>query len=826
MGNNRIYRLLARVVDIKPGEERLAVAFFLYFFLITFPYHIIKPIRRATLLSSLGEEYLPLAYLLAAVFTGFVVAMHTQIQSRISMPILTRASLQFFSLTALLFWALQPQEETAWIPLVFWVWTNIMVVVLMAHFWLTVHTIMNPREYRRLVGLFVSGGILGGTAGGLVTSLLAKTVFSDYLLLISSGLLFACIFVIKVILELSKQRLSSAQKSNSSTPPLKTDTPKIGFKESFNTVRRSRYLLLIAAIVMLTMIVSTLIDFQYTTVVHENIQGKQDLTAFFGLFNACLMVFAFLLNLLMTSRIIKNFGIKVTLLLYPIVLFLGSIGIGIAPLLGFGLFLKGSDKSLSYSLNQSVREILYIPLDPDIKNRAKVFIDTFLNRMGKAIGSLILMALLHFSLGLNAISLISCILILVWILLNLKVSREYVTTVKQNIKLKWGRADKAVTDILDIDHTKLVFDTLESRNRSSVLYAMHMYDLLQQDKLTPDIKRLISQKSDELQAVSLSDMFNAEGATWFPEMGDELSQDALRSDIQEIMSLDAYQQVMKLHAEHVMEASKKTEIEKMEIAKAVGMMDTDARMLEILSPLIYDDSPEVARYAIESAAKLKITEHIPAIIHKLGHPLNQEDAVSALSKFGESAIPTLKNYLRDSHKPIELKQALVTALARIGSRDATEVLLKELDRKTSGLDTEIIDALDKIRSEDPHAHISQKSIKRKTLLVIKSYCRDFLKLQGLKPGKKEDEIRIPLQRQQTVDFMNIFKLLGLFYSHEDIRKAYQNLKTGTPDSMAYAVEMMDNTLKKDLRDLILPLIEDLSSSEREKKFRQLIKSLD
>ncbi|NOR14418.1 MAG: hypothetical protein GQ544_01805, partial [Candidatus Aminicenantes bacterium] len=118
------------------------------------------------------------------------------------------------------------------------------------------------------------------------------------------------------------------------------------------------------------------------------------------------------------------------------------------------------------------------------------------------------------------------------------------------------------------------------------------------------------------------------------------------------------------------------------------------------------------------------------------------------------------------------------------------------------------------------------SIKRKTFSVIKSYYQDFLTLQGLKPGKKEDEVRIPLQRQQTTAFMNIFRLLGLFYSHEDIRKAYQNLKTGTPDAVAYAVEMLDNTLKKDLRDLILPLIEDLSSSEREKKFRQLIKNLD
>lgn len=823
MGNSLIYRFLSRFVDIRPGEERLALAFFLYFFLITFPFHIIKPIRSALLLDSLGERYLPLAYLLAALFTGFVVALHTKIQSRISMALLSRTSLQFFSLTAVLFWALQLREDKVWIPLAFWVWTNILVVMLMAHFWLTVHTVMNPREYRRLVGFFVSGGILGGTLGGLVTRLLAKTALADHLLLISSGLLFSGIFVINVILELSKKRLSSPSQTGRPLAPPRAETPKIGFRESFNTVRDNHYLVLVAGIVMLTMIVSTLIDFQYNSVVHDSYQGRQDLTAFFGLFNACLMVFAFLLNLLLTSNIIKNFGIRLTLLFYPVVLLLGSIGIGITPLLGFGLFLKGSDKSLSYSLNQSVREILYIPLDPQVKNRAKVFIDTFLNRLAKAIGSLILMALLYFSLGLHYISLISCVLILVWILLNLQVSREYVNTVKQNIKLKWSRADKTVRDTLDLDYTKMVFDTLESRDRSAVLYAMHMYDLLQQDRLNPELKRLISQKTDELQAASLSDMFNAGGATWFPDWDDELSREALRSDIKEIMSLDAYQQILQWHTEHVMEASRKTEIEKMEIAKVIGMMEPGDRMVETLRPLLNDDSPEVARYAIESAAKLKMTEHIPAIIHRLGHPLNQEDAISALSKFGAEAVPPMKEYLEDPHKPVELKQALIAALARIGSREATQVLTRELEGTSGALDSEIIDALDKIRSEDPQFQVAMKIMKRKAVALTKSYCQGFLLLQSLKSGKKEEARRISLQKRQAADFMNIFKLLGLVYPHEDIRKAYQNLKTGTAHSVSYAVELLDNTLKKDMRDMILPLVEDISAPEREKRFQQLLK---
>ena len=72
--------------------------------------------------------------------------------------------------------------------------------------------------------------------------------------------------------------------------------------------------------------------------------------------------------------------------------------------------------------------------------------------------------------------------------------------------------------------------------------------------------------------------------------------------------------------------------------------------------------------------------------------------------------------------------------------------------------------------------------------------------------------------------MNIFRLLGFIYPQEDIVKAYQNIKTGTKHSVAYAIEHLDNTMKKDDRDLILPIIEDIPLHDREKLFRQLLKN--
>ena len=363
---------------------------------------------------------------------------------------------------------------------------------------------------------------------------------------------------------------------------------------------------------------------------------------------------------------------------------------------------------------------------------------------------------------------------------------------------------------------------MESRNRSSVIWNMHVFDLMQQGKLTPEIKEMIASKADDARALSLSDLFNAEGCAAYPETAGEVCEEDLITDVREILSMDSYQELMSGHADKVMEDSARSEVEKMELAKAIGMMDRDAPMTDRLEALICDNSPDVSSYALKSAARLKKHEHIPAIIRRLGDPRTREDAIDALHKYGEAARRALEESLADSRRPMAVRQAVVEVLARAGSQAAASALMEALERGTGELDSEIIDALDRIRTEKPDLNYPDRVARRKTLLLVKRYCRAFLDLQGLEPGEENEAARRELERTLESSFSDIFKMLGLFYPHESIQKAYQNIKTGTRNSVAYAVELLDNTLKKDVRDVILPLVEDLTISERRQRFEKIV----
>lgn len=858
MAKRRLYRVLSRIVEIKPGEETIALLLFLYFFIFQFAYYIIKPVRDAKYLIEEGSLRLPFAYLLTAVFMGFFIHFYSTLQVRVHRRVLIISSLVFFIVTCFISTELF-RRDVSWVPLVFWIWANAFITVLLTQFFLLINDIFNPREAKRLIGFIISGGILGGGLGGLLTGYLAKK-YPENVLFIACGVLVVALLVVNYIFIWRKKNRAFVEASDLKTIG-EERLAKAGFKECFDIVRKNDYLKLLAGIVTITFIVSTFIDWQSKTVIQMNYEIRKDLMIrFFGYFHAGLLVFPFLLSLLITSNIIKRLGMRLTLLVYPLVMLLGSISIATSGIVAskelfvlgslsaaaivplhffiFAITIEGCDKTLSFSLNQSVRELLYIPISPELKNRAKLFIDMFLNRFAKGIGAVVLLLFYFYPDGwpMSAFikdwrirvvitSIFILVFIFFWIRLNGKVHDQYTNTVKEKLKTKWERADRLVAEKVDVDYTKLIFDTLESRDRSSVLYAMHLFDLIKQDKLTPEVRKLISYRSDEVRATSLGPLMESDVTPLIPETDEFLSEEVMEKEIGEIMSLGVYQEVMKSYVEKaIKDKTQDSETAKMEVAKAIGLMDSDSLLIDKLEELLWDESPGVSKYAIESAAKIRRKEYVPILVRKLINPATQEDAGAALEKYGAKITGTLGDYLNDSKEDISLRKRVASVLARIGIQEAADFLIWELARDKREMDTELIDALDRIRSEKPEIQFQTQVIREKILKDIKRHYQMIIDLYDLVSAEGQEKEGKDLEKKLSFSLMNIFKLLGLIYPREDIAKAYQNIRTGTKDSLAYGVELLDNLLEKGIRDRVFPLVEDLSLEQRVKMCLNLLRS--
>ncbi len=816
MAKNGIQRIFSRIIKIKPGELRISFLLFFYLFLVIASYNVIKPIRNASLLKELGYQSLPWAYLLTAIVIGFVVAIHSKIQAKISRYALIAFSILFFFLTCLIF---RLFSGNGWqgLPIIFWAWANVFIIVLNTQFWITVNDVLNPREFKRLSGFFISGGIMGGFIGGILAGLLAKEDVDYNLLFLSAGLLALCALFVHLIFRMQKREHPGQEEEKRREQEQTYTASKPGFRDSFNIVKKHKYLRLIAAIVVLTLVVSTLIDFQWNTIVEMN--KAEDKTSFFGYFNAGLMVFAFFLSILMTSNIFKRYGVRISLLLYPIILLLCFSGIGVVAGLVMAIIIKASDKSLAYTINRSARELLFIPISPDFKYKAIVFIDMFVDRFAKGIGAVLLMVILLFGTQdyrelVRIVSVVSVGMIFFWIVLTLRASREYITSVTGKLPPPDERPDRLVEGELDIDYTKLIFDTLESRDRSSDLYAMNVFELMKRGQLTPEIRQLLSERSEAATPSSLNPYFQTDSSAliWVDELENN---DELKKEIQEILSLDVYEDVIGRYIENVLsDAGKDAETARMEIAKGIGFFPPNSSVVEKLDEFLRDDSSEVRKYAIESAAKIGKRQHVPILIQSLCDSATHNDASAALEKYGAKITGMLADHLGDAGEKMELRKAVSPILAHVGNQEAADFIIWELAKDKKEMDGELIDALDRIRSENPEIELSEVVIKEKIRQNIKSYYDLFIEFAEAESRGKESDVCRIMSHELRVLMMDIFKLLGLIYPHVDIAKAFQNIQTGTKDSVAYAIEYLDNTLEKEIKEALLPLVEDLSREER------------
>ncbi len=840
METGRSLRTLRRFLNIKPGEGKLALLLFSYFFLICAPCVIIKALRTADFLVKMGIEDLPVAYLFAAVATGFIVLFHSKTQFRMSIRALIIASLVFFAVSGLLLqFVLQTAfgRQSVFLSYFYWVWASALIIVLITHFWMTINEMFNPREAKRLIGFLNSGGILGSVLGGLLVGFLSEGKQGGWLLPLACVMLLGCIPVIWFIFRIQQKLPSEAGQGQVEKEG--QERPKAGFKDSFDSVRKNNFLALIAGIVAIGVIVSVCIEFQFLSAVDAHFIRPKALQAFFGFFEPALTIFTFFLNFLMAGYFIRKLEVARTLLLTPVVLLVCSLSVVLTPFfLLSGILIRVSDESLAFSLNHPVREILYIPVPSHLKHKAKAFIDIFVSHFAKVVGALVLFvfALLlnkevesltpYFDPGLaRYLSWVVIAFLIPWAIFGLKIGKEYLEILKKNIRPLWRRAERDLTEKIDVEYAKLVFDTIDSQNYSSVLYALHLFDLLEQDKLSPDIKKIITEKSGEVQATALSDRFDAEGAARFLEISDEFLPKDIQTEIPIIMSSADYQQVMKSYLEKILRESQDSEVNKMELAKAIGLMKADSSLAGQLTRLIDDESSRVSCLALKSAARLKKKEYIPAIIRKLGNFITMEDAVNALHNYGDAAIKALEKSLHDGSKGMTLRMAVAEVLARIGSQRAVLALTEELEHGTGELDVGVIDALDRVRSENTEIPLSVSAVKRKIFTLIKKYCQKFIDIQRQDPGKENPGLRHHIDRYLEAYFANIFKLLGLYYRQKDMRMVYQNIRTGTRNSVAIAVEWLDNALKKDVKDVLLPLVEDLDPAEKIKRFQKILKNL-
>jgi AAA family ATP:ADP antiporter len=164
-------------------------------------------------------------------------------------------------------------------------------------------------------------------------------------------------------------------------------------------------------IVFLYELVSQIMDYQYKTAA-EALTGTGTTQAFFGQIGVIVGIISVITQFFLVSFIIRTFGLTTALLVLPVAMAVASSVYFAIPILWTSSLLYISDNAFSYSINQTARETLYVPMSADIKYKARAFANMFVQRTGKS-------AAILMPFGLTAIpirfrSILAVIVIVIW----------------------------------------------------------------------------------------------------------------------------------------------------------------------------------------------------------------------------------------------------------------------------------------------------------------------------------------------------------------------------------------------------------------------------
>ncbi|MBI3892178.1 MAG: hypothetical protein HY303_11690 [Candidatus Wallbacteria bacterium] len=437
---------MSLIAVVLPHERVTAALLFLQFFLTVTSYYVLKAIRQSKFLEELGASRLPYVYLGTALLIGAVVAAYQRAVHRLPRQKLLAYSTASFAGAMVVFWGLfRVAPDSSWVAAIFYLWVSVFNVMAITQFWSFANDLLDPRQGKRLFGLIGSGGILGGAAGGLIATLCASWLKTENLLLVSALLILPVAPIVGLI---HRRDLAGRRNSGELARPAASvagDPP--GYLDGLRLIAASKHLQSIVLIIACMQVVSTIVDYQFNVGVDRYFSranasagtgdarrtasveaasnalaavarlfgsatlvdlpfrelvgagqavpkiGKDAMTAFYGSFFAVLNVSSFAIQLLLTSRLQRNFGVGPSLLLLPLMTIAGSAAFLLLPAFWLACLLKLDDGSLNYSINNATRELLYLPARREVKYKAKAFVDMFFYRFFKGLAAMLLLGL-------------------------------------------------------------------------------------------------------------------------------------------------------------------------------------------------------------------------------------------------------------------------------------------------------------------------------------------------------------------------------------------------------------------------------------------------
>jgi ATP:ADP antiporter, AAA family len=843
--------MLQSVFNIRPGEGRKVAVMFLYFLFIVAGIFVIgRAISRSLFLSSLPKEAIAYRFILPPLVIMLVMAPYARLARRYSLTQLIMGSTIFMIAGVLIFRLLleTPYGDSLAVLAALFVFFQIIAVLASTQFWTLAGEVFDPRQGKRLFGLISAGGPVANVVGGagltLVATLLAPKNLIFILVLCLIGCI-ACVWTLK-----RKQMLEPAGVSAARARPDAQPKQRSVFQDLI-ALRQSPLLVVISGIAILIEIVVTLADYQLDLALKANFAGDaSQISAFLGVFFFWAGLAACFIQFFVTGRVLARFGITAALLFTPVGYALGAMSVLITGgVLWAAALPRAADVVFRYTINEAAANMLYLPIPTILRKQAKTLVQGMIIPPAVALIGLIFLFVRGVEgLTIAHLSIPILLLIVLWVILVFRAHRQYTQSLTTNLTQYRLGLDELSLDLNDETTVQALIKTLQHPDEMQVISALQLLSAAPQIDWLPHLKPLLSHPSAEVRVTAIKALARLGGkdeAEWLKELCyapeeavraeaieayctldkeqattfvipflDETSPGIKRAALVNLIRyggmdgiLPAVEQLKSMVGNDQLEM-------RLEAARALGALQIPTFYQPLLT-LFDDPQREVQMEAIRAAGAIRAPKLAPHLIHKLGQLASRQAASEALVQFGSSIEPLLAQTLEDPTTEQSIRLQVPQVLQCLGSPQAAAILLdhlKESDRLVRGA---IFAALTRLRDAGVAFKVKKDLIYEALMLEFGYYYEVYvwraeLNVENLE--SKNSTIQRGLLAEVLTVRLNerldrIFFLLELLYSVQTIDAVKTALNAKDGPERANAIELLDNMVDREIKVLLLPLIE-------------------
>lgn len=593
-----------------------------------------------------------------------------------------------------------------------------------------------------------------------------------------------------------------------------------------------RYIWLMALFIGASIFAAKFVNYSFLSVTDLQFKNNEEnLTSFISFFGGTAVICGFAIQAVLSDRIVETYGMKVSLIFIPIVLILFTIAAvfigaffdtdGQADDFIFFFVLMSLSKLFVDALRDALENPLFkgffFPLDVRIRFKIQAFVEGLLKEIvGLLSGIVILLIGLweHFDLYLFNFSFF--IISAVWIVAGIWLYNEYrgqLTFTLAANKRKGNRrdaSDRVVAELLlknirtaqnDYDF-EISLNLLQKTN--PFVFEQALMDL---NKYRAEFKPIIIEKIHEnrvFEAVPVLKNFAERPVSELQKRAGLIAEE-----------LESYRKEAFRMANLRRMAESPDPQERQQAADLIPV-NFNEETAALLFRLLRDLDVTVRELAINATGKVRSKDLLPILIEQLGNILYEQEAIPAIAQYGDDALTALEVAFYKNGQTQKVMINIINIYAVIATEKAVHLLVKKMQHPDRRVSRAALDALNRV------GWVATGAIRSFVNGLLEEEIGHNYRLQRVLseiPEEEEEaeELRRALLEQVRDSFDDIYLLLYFLYDRDSLKLVRQNILAGTPDSIGYALELLDIFLEDSIKPRVMAILDDAPMREKVEK---------